>query len=347
MRPLALTMGDPAGIGLELAARVWSERGRRPVPPFFIIGDLGALSRAFARSDQPCPQMRLARSAAEITVNDTALAVLPTPLAEEEEPGTANPANSRAVAAAVEAGVAAVRAGAASGLVTLPINKAAMNAGGFNFAGHTEFIGKLTASDPWPFSRGPVMMLTSPSLRVAFATSHTPLRDVPALLTVERVMLVSRIVGEAMKRDFGIANPRIALCGLNPHGGEGGYLGREEVDVINPAAALLRAEGWNVSDARSADSLFHEKARSTYDVAVTMYHDQGLIPIKTLHFWDSANVTLGLPVVRTSPDHGTGFDIAGKGVARSDSLIVALELAYEMATKRAAAQEAPAARVRA
>ncbi len=347
MKPLALTMGDPGGVGLELVARVWSERQTRHAPPFFVIGDLGALSRAFARADLPCPNMRLARSAQEVAVTDNALSVLPAPLAEEEEPGKGNPANARSIAAAIEAGVAAVRAGAASGLVTLPISKSTMAAGGFAFTGHTEFIGKLTAGDAWPHTRGPVMMLTSPSVRVALATTHVALREAPALLTVERVMLVARIVGEAMRRDFGVPNPRIALCGLNPHGGENGHIGREEVDVINPAASLLRAEGWTVSDARSADTLFHAGAREGYDVAVAMYHDQGLIPIKTLHFWDSANVTLGLPIVRTSPDHGTGYDIAGAGVARADSLFEAMRLAYDMAAKRAVASNDAPVRARA
>ena len=181
------------------------------------------------------------------------------------------------------------------------------------------------------------MMLAGPSLKVALATIHTPLAKVSGQLTRERIVHVGEVVGEALKRDFGVAEPRIALCGLNPHAGEDGSIGREEIEVIDPAAALLRAEGWNVSDARSADALFHASARVSYDAIIALYHDQGLIPIKTLHFWDAVNVTLGLPIVRTSPDHGTGFDIAGKGVARADSFRAALKLAWEMAERRAAA----------
>jgi 4-hydroxythreonine-4-phosphate dehydrogenase len=172
-------------------------------------------------------------------------------------------------------------------------------------------------------------------LKVALATIHIPLARVPEALSRERIVQVGRVVGEALKRDFGIAAPRIAMCGLNPHAGERGNIGLEEMEIIDPAAAALRAEGWAVSEARSADAMFSEDARKTYDAVIALYHDQGLIPIKTLHFWDAVNVTLGLPIVRTSPDHGTGFDIAGKGVARADSFRAALKLAWEMAERRA------------
>jgi 4-hydroxythreonine-4-phosphate dehydrogenase len=219
----------------------------------------------------------------------------------------------------------------------LPIAKSVLHSADFGFPGHTEFIAHLTKDDPWPNARGPVMMLAGPSLKVALATIHSPLAHVPAALTRERVMHVIRVTGEALKRDFGISEPRMALCGLNPHAGEEGAIGREEIEVINPAAVMTRAEGWDVCDARSADALFHEAARQSYDAAIALYHDQGLIPIKTLHFWDAVNVTLGLPIVRTSPDHGTGFDIAGKGVARADSFRAALQLARDMAERRAQA----------
>jgi 4-hydroxythreonine-4-phosphate dehydrogenase len=205
----------------------------------------------------------------------------------------------------------------------------------FGFPGHTEFIAHLTKNDSWIGARGPVMMLCGPSLKVALATIHTPLVRVPHELTPERIVQVGRVLGEALKRDFGIATPRIALCGLNPHAGERGTIGREEIEIIDPAAAALRDEGWDVGDARSADALFSEDARKGYDAVIALYHDQGLIPIKTLHFWDAVNVTLGLPIIRTSPDHGTGFDIAGKGVTRADSFRAALKLAWEMAERRA------------
>jgi len=220
--------------------------------------------------------------------------------------------------------------------VTLPIAKAVLHTADFGFPGHTEFLATLTEKDAWPRARGPVMMLAGPTLKVALATIHEPLARVPQLLTRDLVAQTGRIVGEALKFDFGIANPRIALCGLNPHAGERGNIGREEIEIINPAADALRAEGWDVRDARSADAMFNEEARKNYDAAIALYHDQGLIPIKTLHFWDGVNVTLGLPIVRTSPDHGTGFDIAGRGIARADSFRAALTMAQAMAARRGA-----------
>ncbi|MGQ0533794.1 MAG: 4-hydroxythreonine-4-phosphate dehydrogenase PdxA, partial [Caulobacteraceae bacterium] len=295
MRPLAVSMGDPAGIGLELAARVWAERDG--APPFLFVGDPDALERASARLGLPKPRLNVIEDAASLGGGET-LDVLHTPLAMEETPGEPDPVNADATIAAIERGVAAVRAGAASGLVTLPIAKSVLHTSDFGFPGHTEFIADLTKDDPWPDARGPVMMLAGPSLKVALATIHLPLAKAPGALTRQRIVDSGRVVGEALKRDFGIAAPRIALCGLNPHAGEDGHIGREEIDVINPAAATLRAQGWNVSNAKSADALFHEAARSSYDAVIALYHDQGLIPIKTLHFWDAVNVTLGLPIIR-------------------------------------------------
>jgi 4-hydroxythreonine-4-phosphate dehydrogenase len=238
------------------------------------------------------------------------------------------------VIAGIEQSVAAVRKGAASALVTLPIAKAVLYDSGFEHPGHTEFLAHLTANDAYSGTRGPVMLLASASLKVALVTIHMPFAEVRTALTREAILQAGRVLGEALRRDFGIAEPRIALCGLNPHAGERGEIGREEIEFINPAAAQLRAEGWTISDARAADSLFHAEARAGYDAVLALYHDQGLIPLKTLHFWDAVNVTLGLPVVRTSPDHGTGFDIAGKGVARADSFLAALKLADEIARRR-------------
>jgi 4-hydroxythreonine-4-phosphate dehydrogenase len=333
MKPLAVSMGDPAGIGLELAARVWAERDAA-TPPFFFIGDPDALERASASLGLPRPKLNVVDDATKLD-GGGALCVLHVPLAIEETPGAPDPVNASTTIDSIERGVAAVVEGGASALVTLPIAKAVLHTSDFGFPGHTEFIAHLTKDQPWAHARGPVMMLTSPSLKVALATIHTPLARVPSQLTRERLVHIGEVVGEALQRDFGVAEPRIALCGLNPHAGEDGILGREEIEIVDPAAALLRAEGWNVSDARSADALFHEKARENYDAVIALYHDQGLIPIKTLHFWDAVNVTLGLPIVRTSPDHGTGFDIAGKGVARIDSFRAALQLAWEMAKRRA------------
>jgi 4-hydroxythreonine-4-phosphate dehydrogenase len=334
MKPLAVSMGDPAGIGLELAAKVWAERG--DAPPFFLIGDPDALERAALRAGLAKPKLNVVEDVVKLEARDDALTVLHAPLAMEETPGAPDPVNASATVAAIEAGVNAARNGAASALVTLPIAKEVLQRTGFGFPGHTEFVAHLTANDGYVGERGPVMMLAGPSLKVALATIHTPLAKVPAALTHERIVHVARVVGEALKRDFGVAEPRIALCGLNPHAGERGTIGLEEMEIIDPAAAALRAEGLNVADAKSADALFHDDARKTYDAVIALYHDQGLIPIKTLHFWDAVNVTLGLPIVRTSPDHGTGFDIAGKGLARADSFRAALKLAWEMAQRRAA-----------
>ena len=336
MKPLAVSMGDPAGIGLELAARIWAGRNNA-TPPFFVVGDAGAFERACARLGLAKPKLNVIDEASAVSVDGDALCILDTPLAMEETPGEPDPVNADATIAAIESGVAAVRTGAASALVTLPIAKSLLHTADFGFPGHTEFIAHLTKDDLWPQARGPVMMLAGPSLRVALATIHTPLAAVPNKL--DRLMLVQtgRVVGEALRRDFGIDQPRIALCGLNPHAGEHGTIGHEEIEIINPAAAILRTEGWSIGDARSADALFHEDARRTYDAVIALYHDQGLIPIKTLHFWDGVNVTLGLPIVRTSPDHGTGFDIAGTGVARTDSLRAAMAMAWTMAERRARA----------
>jgi 4-hydroxythreonine-4-phosphate dehydrogenase len=334
MKPLAVSMGDPAGIGLEIAARTWAER-TEATPPFFLVGDADAFARASKRLGLAPPKLHVATDTTALTQAPAdALAVLDTPVAMEETPGEPDPVNARAVITAIERGVGVVRLGVASGLVTLPIAKSVLQKTGFEFAGHTEFIAELTKADAWARTRGPVMMLAGPTLKVALATIHIPLAAAPAALTRERVADVARIVGEALMHDFGIAKPRIVLCGLNPHAGEHGHIGREEIDAINPAAAQLRVEGWDISDARSADALFHEHARASYDAAIALYHDQGLIPIKTLHFWDAVNITLGLPIVRTSPDHGAGFDIAGKGVARADSFRAALVLASEMAQRR-------------
>lgn len=320
MIPLAVSMGDPAGIGLELAARVLAERDAH-TPPFVFFGDADALRRAAER----------------VGADASGVAAEHAPLATLETPGRPDPANAAATVGAIEAGVRAVLTGRASALVTLPIAKSVLQSAGFSFPGHTEFIAHLTKDAPWPHTRGPVMMLAAPSLKVALATIHIPLREVSRALTRARVVDVGKVVHEALARDFGVERPRIALCGLNPHAGESGAMGVEEIEIINPAAETLRGFDIEITGAQPADSLFHERARTRHDAVIAMYHDQGLIPIKTLHFWDAVNVTLGLPIVRTSPDHGTGFDIAGKGIARTDSFRAALRMASEMAQRRAQA----------
>jgi 4-hydroxythreonine-4-phosphate dehydrogenase len=320
LAPIAVSMGDPAGVGLEIAARTFAQHADG-APPFFLIGDAAALARAATRAG------------IEPALLD-GLRIVPQQLAAEEIPGRPDPRNANAITGAIARGVEACLKGEAAALVTLPIAKAPLYEAGFPFPGHTEYVAHLTQHAPYDGERGPVMMLANDSLRVALVTIHTPLATVPAQLTKERVVSVGRVVAQSLARDFGIARPRIALAGLNPHAGEAGALGREEIEIIDPAAAALRAEGFDVRDAAPADSLFHAEARASYDAVVCMYHDQGLIPIKTLDFWGAANITLGLPIVRASPDHGTGYAIAGKGVAKPASFIAALKFAAAMAERR-------------
>jgi 4-hydroxythreonine-4-phosphate dehydrogenase len=326
--PLALSMGEPAGVGPEIIAAAWAAL-RHTGPAFVVIGD-AALMR---RQGQPVETLLSAAGAA--AVFPRALPVLDSPLPAPVTPGRPDPANAGAVADWIEQAVNLALSGEASGVVTAPIAKAPLYAAGFRFPGHTEFIAELTAEAPFAGVRGPVMMLTARDLRACLVTIHAPLAAVPELVTTERVRRTARVVHEAMKRDFGLAAPRLALAALNPHAGESGSIGLEEIEVLIPAAAALRAEGIDISDPRPADTLFHDEARAGYDAVLCLYHDQALIPVKTLDFWGGVNATLGLPVVRTSPDHGTGFDIAGKGVARADSLIAAVRLAGEMAGMRA------------
>jgi 4-hydroxythreonine-4-phosphate dehydrogenase len=327
LAPLALSMGEPAGIGPEIIAGAWA-RLRDEGPVFVVIGD-AALLRTLG---QPVETVLSAADAR--AVFSRAIPVLDSPLPAPVTPGRPEPANAGAVADWIEQAVGLALSGEASGIVTAPIAKAPLYAAGFRFPGHTEFIAELTADVPFADLRGPVMMLTARDLRACLVTIHAPLSAVPELVTAERICRTARVVHEAMKRDFGIAAPRLALAALNPHAGENGSIGLEEIEVLMPAAASLRAEGIDISDPRPADTLFHDAARATYDAVLCLYHDQALIPVKTLDFWGGVNATLGLPVVRTSPDHGTGFDIAGKGLARADSLIAALRLAGAMAAAR-------------
>jgi 4-hydroxythreonine-4-phosphate dehydrogenase len=325
--PLALSMGEPAGVGPEIIARAWAAL-RSGGPAFVVVGD-AALLRT---QGQPVETVLSAADAP--AVFGRAIPVLDHPMPAPVSPGRPEPVNAGAVADWIEQAVNLALSGEASGVVTAPIAKAPLYAAGFRFPGHTEFIAELTADAPFAGTRGPVMMLTARDLRACLVTIHTPLAEVPELVTAERVCRTARVVHESMKRDFGIAAPRLALAALNPHAGESGSIGLEEIEVLIPAATALRAEGIRITDPLPADTLFHDAARATYDAVLCLYHDQALIPVKTLDFWGGVNTTLGLPVVRTSPDHGTGFDIAGKGVARADSLIAAIRLAGTMAAAR-------------
>ncbi|HUF55264.1 MAG TPA: 4-hydroxythreonine-4-phosphate dehydrogenase PdxA [Thermohalobaculum sp.] len=328
--PLALTRGDPAGIGAEIALKAWSSGA--VAHPYFLIDDPAWLARLNA-----APVEAIAGPEEAPAVWPRAVPVLPDPLPVPPVPGRPDPANAPATVAAIDRAVALTREGRAAGVVTNPINKKALYVGaGFAFPGHTEYLAHLAGA------ARPVMMLAGPSLRVVPVTIHIPLAQVPAALTVELIVETARTVDAALRRDFGLARPRLAAAGLNPHAGEGGTIGSEEVETIIPALERLRAEGIDIAGPLPADTMFHAPARARYDAALAMYHDQGLIPLKALDFERGVNVTLGLPFVRTSPDHGTAYDIAGRGLASPVSLIEALNLAAAMAARRAAARVAPA-----
>lgn len=327
--PLVLTLGEPAGVGPEIVAAAWKAL-RADQTAFAVIGD-AALMRT-----QGVPVAEIGVPGDAGGLFGSALPVIHRPLPAPVLVGSPDPANASAVADGIEEAVSFALSREASGVVTAPIAKAPMYASGFRFPGHTEFIAELTADAPYAGTRGPVMMLTAQDLRACLVTIHVALDQVPELVTAERVARTARVVHESLKRDFAIARPRLSMAALNPHAGEGGALGLQELDILIPVAEQLRAEGIDITDPRPADTMFHDGARATYDAAICMYHDQALIPVKTLDFWGGVNVSLGLPIIRTSPDHGTGFDIAGKGVARADSLIAAIRLASEMAAARAA-----------
>ncbi|HID67601.1 MAG TPA: 4-hydroxythreonine-4-phosphate dehydrogenase PdxA [Roseibacterium sp.] len=328
LAPIALSVGEPSGIGPEIAAGAWARLGAQL--PFFVIGDpkhLAGLGAPVVEISAPCDAM---------DASSRGLPVLPHPFAAPAVPGRPDAANARGVIEAITRGVDLVRQGEASALTTGPIHKKALKDGaGFRFPGHTEFLADLAGVERV------VMMLVCPELRVVPVTIHIPLHAVPAALTAALVRETITITHSALQQDFGIASPRIAVAGLNPHGGEGGTMGREEIEMIAPVLETLRAEGLALTGPHSADTMFHASARAGYDAAVAMYHDQALIPIKTIDFAGGVNVTLGLPFVRTSPDHGTAFDIAGRGIADPTSLVAALEVARDMAAARDAAGRAP------
>ena len=321
--PLVMTMGDPAGIGPELAIVAWRLR-KAGDPPFFVLAPSDRLVDVARRigADAPILETSPERAAA---LFDRGLPVAPLANRVVGELGRPDPANAAATLESIERAVSAVRMGAARAVVTNPIAKATLYEAGFSFPGHTEYLGELAAA--WGGPARPVMMIWSEALAVVPVTIHIALSEVPKTLTKERIVETARTVDRDLKARFGVSRPRLALAGLNPHAGEGGAMGREEIDMIAPAAEILRAVGIDAVGPLSADAMFHAAARARYDVALTMYHDQGLIPAKTLAFDEGVNVTLGLPFVRTSPDHGTAFDIAGRGVANPSSLIAALRLA--------------------
>jgi 4-hydroxythreonine-4-phosphate dehydrogenase len=326
--PLALTMGDPAGIGGELALKAWRAL-HRSGPAFVAIDNPERLAGLAAQLGIEAPLCRVEhpRDAHDFS---TALPVLRIPLGAPAEAGRPDPANGPAVTAAIERAVRLALDGEVAGVVTNPISKATLYQSGFAYPGHTEFLGVLTG-----VREPPVMMLVAPELRVVPVTVHVALRRALDLLDAETIVAAARTTARALATDFGIAAPRLAVAGLNPHAGEAGALGDEEERIVAPAIAALREQGIAASGPWPPDTMFTRQARSSYDAAICMYHDQALIPLKTLDMTHGVNVTLGLPIVRTSPDHGTAFDIAGQGVADPSSLIAAIRLAAELAARRA------------
>jgi len=322
--PLAVTPGDPAGIGPELTAKAW--QALRGEVAFFLIGDPDRLRPVLPDIDL----VQIERTEDCAAAMARGLPVLWHGFTSPITPGTPDPKNAAAVVSAIERAVSLVQSGQASGLVTNPIHKQILqDHAGFAFPGHTEFLAHL-AGIPRP-----VMMLAAPGLRVVPVTIHIALAEVPAALTPALLDDTLRITDAALRRDFGLAAPRIAVAGLNPHAGEGGKMGREEIDVMTPVLEALRDDGLDIRGPLPPDTMFHAEARAAYDVAVCPYHDQALIPLKTLDFHGGVNITLGLPFIRTSPDHGTAFDIAGQGKARPDSLIAAIREAAKLAEARA------------
>ncbi len=331
-KSIALTLGEPAGIGPDITIAAWLRRHELDLPPFYLVGDIGFMTaRAKALGGEVAFAETDAAHARDIFAN--ALPVVPVGLQVTAQSGKPDASSAPSAIASIRKAVADIAAGHASAVVTNPIAKSVLYKAGFSHPGHTEFLAELA-------SRGgktpmPVMMLWSPSLAVVPVTIHLSLHEAIASLSSDLIVKTARIVVADLKARFGIAKPRIAMSGLNPHAGEDGSLGKEDQSIIAPAITTLRGEGIDVRGPLPADTMFHEAARKTYDCAICMYHDQALIPIKTIAFDDGVNVTLGLPFIRTSPDHGTAFDIAGTGKANPSSLSAALKLAARMAAHKA------------
>ena len=327
--PLAITMGDPAGVGPLIAFKAYEQvraQGGRPfyvIAPRAVMGAMGAPIAVIGRPEDAGAAF------------GEALPVLDIP-GGPAVAGKPDPASAPAVIESIRLAVEHTRAGKAAAVVTNPIAKALLYRAGFKHPGHTEYLAELAAVGGT--APRAVMMLAGGGLRVALATIHRPLASVLSGLSTGLIVEIGLIVDQALRRDFGIERPRIGLCGVNPHAGEDGEIGREEIEIINPAAVKLRARTIDISDARPGDTIFHEARAGRFDAVIAMYHDQGLIPVKTLDMWGGVNVTLGLPFIRTSPDHGVAYDAAATGVARAESLIAAIRMADEMAHARAAAR---------
>ncbi|MEH2541940.1 MULTISPECIES: 4-hydroxythreonine-4-phosphate dehydrogenase PdxA [unclassified Bradyrhizobium] len=332
-KPLALTSGEPAGIGPDIALEAWRRRGELDLPPFYLLGD-----RAFFA--ERAKILGLSIDLVDAVPEDTsaafarALPVVATGDIATARPGQPDQTSASAALASIRHAVDHVRAGRAGAVVTNPIAKSVLYRAGFRHPGHTEYLAEL-AADGGRVPQ-PVMMLWSPALAVVPVTIHLSLREALDQLSAELIVTTARIAVADLRAHFGLAQPRLAISGLNPHAGEDGSLGNEDIDIVAPAVEMLRKEGIDARGPLPADTMFHAAARKTYDCAICMYHDQALIPIKTIAFDDAVNVTLGLPFIRTSPDHGTAFDIAGTGKANPSSLAAALRLAARMAATKPA-----------
>jgi len=329
-KPIAVSLGEPAGIGPDLVLLAWKNRRALGLPPFYVRGDKTLLAERAGTLGLTVPIEKVSPETAASRFSKS-LPVVQTGPELADRPGVEQPETAPSVVAFIEQCVQDLASDLASALVTLPINKAALYKTGFSFPGHTEFLGAL-AEKHWPGEKAkPVMMIAGPELMVVPITIHIPLKDVPDALTEDLIVETAEITAKDLKTRFGFTDPRIALCGLNPHAGENGAMGTEDRDVILPAVERLKAQGINASGPHPADTLFHTPARAHYDCVLGMYHDQVLIPAKTIGFDDSVNVTLGLPFVRTSPDHGTAYSLAGQGTARVDSFAAALRMAAALA----------------
>ncbi|MFZ2997512.1 4-hydroxythreonine-4-phosphate dehydrogenase PdxA [Sphingobium sp.] len=327
LAPFAVPLGDPAGIGPEIVAKAWVMREARNLSPFFAVGDVAALRAVWLG---PIVMIESPQEAAEAF--GKALPCLQIAEAGEIVPGSPSIDGARVAFQALETSVGLARSGSAAGLVTAPVGKEQLYGVGFTHPGQTEFIAERCGVAP----HNAVMMLAGPSLKVVPITIHIPIAQVSDALTIDLIRARAMTTAKGLQRNFGIARPRLAVAGLNPHAGENGALGREEIEIIRPAIEMLRAEGLDIVGPLAADGMFHARARETYDAALCMYHDQALIPIKTLNFDDGVNITLGLPIVRTSPDHGTAFGIAGTDRANPGAMIAALRMAAESARARLA-----------
>jgi 4-hydroxythreonine-4-phosphate dehydrogenase len=326
--PLALALGDPAGIGPEIVAKSWERRAALGLPPFFAVGDCSAIEAVWRG-----PIAAISDPAEAEECFRDALPVVQVGGGSSITPGAPDLDGARTALDALEIAVGLTRSGAASGLVTGPVSKYQLHAIGFVHPGQTEFVAERCGVS----TEMAAMMLVGPTLRTVPVTVHVALRDVPEVLTGERIVAKAKATIRGLQRQFGIEQPRIAVAGLNPHAGEDGTLGREEQEIIIPAIERLRADGFDITGPFPADTMFHERARERYDAALCMYHDQALIPIKALHFDEGVNMTLGLPIVRTSPDHGTAFPIAGKDQAHPGAMIAALRTAAAAAQRIAQA----------